>query len=192
MDQEFHSIKRLPPYVFAEVKAPKAEARGAGEDIVDFGMGNPDQPPPHVIEKLTEVAQDPRMRRYSASRGIPGLRRANAADYARRFGVEVDPEAETIVTPGSKEGLADLCQAITGPGDIILVPRPRYPIHAFGFIIAGAAIRAMPVAAGGGGRVRFALVGNEHRTRPAVRNIKGFFKSSESLLEEFEGRKLAS
>ena len=150
MDQEFHSIKRLPPYVFAEVNALKAQARGAGEDIVDFGMGNPDQPPPpHVIEKLIEVAQDPRVHRYSASRGIPGLRKANAAYYARRFGVEVDPETETIVTLGSKEGLANLCQAITSPGDIILVPNPSYPIHAFGFIIAGAAIRAMPVAADG-------------------------------------------
>ena len=147
MEQEFHRIKRLPPYVFAEVNALKSKARAAGADIVDFGMGNPDQPPPpHVIRKLTEVAQDPRVHRYSASRGIPGLRRANAAYYARRFGVEVDPETETIVTLGSKEGLANLCQAITSPGDIILVPNPSYPIHAFGFIIAGAAIRALPVA----------------------------------------------
>jgi alanine-synthesizing transaminase len=146
MEQEFHSIKRLPPYVFAEVNALKTTARAAGEDIIDFGMGNPDQPPPdHVIDKLAEVARDPRVHRYSASRGIPGLRKANAAYYARRFGVEVDPESETIVTLGSKEGLANLCQAITSPGDVILVPNPSYPIHAFGFIIAGAAIRAMPV-----------------------------------------------
>ncbi len=145
MDQEFHSVKRLPPYVFAEVDKLKAAARAAGEDIIDFGMGNPDQPPPHhVIEKLAEALMDPRIHRYSTSRGIPGLRKANAAYYARRFGVEIDPENETIVTIGSKEGLANLAQAITSPGDIILVPNPSYPIHAFGFIIAGAAIRSMP------------------------------------------------
>ena len=144
MEQEFHRIKRLPPYVFAEVNALKARARAAGEDIIDFGMGNPDQPPPkHVTDKLVEVVQDPRVHRYSTSRGIPGLRKAVAAYYQRRFGVELDPERETIVTLGSKEGLANLCQAITSPGDVILVPNPSYPIHAFGFIIAGAAIRAV-------------------------------------------------
>ena len=146
MEQEFHRIKRLPPYVFAEVNELKARARAAGEDIIDFGMGNPDQPPPpHVVEKMAEALMDPRIHRYSTSRGIPGLRRANAAYYGRRFGVEVDPETETIVTIGSKEGLANLAQAITSPGDIVLVPSPSYPIHAFGFIIAGAAIRSMPV-----------------------------------------------
>jgi alanine-synthesizing transaminase len=146
MEQEFHKIKRLPPYVFAEVNDLKAKARAAGDDIVDFGMGNPDQPPPrHVVDKLVEAVQDPRIHRYSTSRGIPGLRKAIAAYYQRRFGVELDPERETIVTLGSKEGLANLCQAITSPGDIILVPNPSYPIHAFGFIIAGAAIRSMPV-----------------------------------------------
>jgi alanine-synthesizing transaminase len=145
MDQEFHRIKRLPPYVFAEVNALKAKARYAGEDIIDFGMGNPDQPPPaHITEKLVEVLQDPRVHRYSNSRGIPGLRKAQAAYYARRFGVELDPEREIIATIGSKEGLANLAQAITSPGDIILAPNPSYPIHAFGFIIAGAAIRAVP------------------------------------------------
>jgi alanine-synthesizing transaminase len=145
MEQEFHKIKRLPPYVFAEVDKLKAEARAAGDDIIDFGMGNPDQPPPqHVIDKLVEAVQNPRIHRYSTSRGIPGLRKAVAAYYARRFGVELDPDRETIVTLGSKEGLANLCQAITSPGDIILVPNPSYPIHAFGFIIAGAAIRSMP------------------------------------------------
>ena len=144
MEQEFHRIKRLPPYVFAEVNELKARARAAGEDIIDFGMGNPDQPPPHhVVEKMAEALMDPRIHRYSTSRGIPGLRRANAAYYGRRFGVEIDPETETIVTIGSKEGLANLAQAITSPGDIVLVPSPSYPIHAFGFIIAGAAIRAM-------------------------------------------------
>ena len=149
MEQEFHRIKRLPPYVFAEVNALKAEARAAGSDIIDFGMGNPDRPPPHhVVEKLAEALMDPRIHRYSTSRGIPGLRRANAAYYARRFGVDIDPERETIVTIGSKEGLANLAQAITSPGDIILVPNPSYPIHAFGFIIAGAALRSMPAGPG--------------------------------------------
>ncbi len=149
MEQEFHRIKRLPPYVFAEVNDLKAKARAAGEDIIDFGMGNPDQPPPpHVIAKLVEAAQDPRTHRYSTSRGIPGLRKALAAYYQRRFGVEIDPESETCVTIGSKEGLANLAQAITSPGDIILVPNPSYPIHAFGFIIAGAAIRSMPAGTG--------------------------------------------
>ncbi|MFQ5776348.1 MAG: LL-diaminopimelate aminotransferase [Kiloniellaceae bacterium] len=149
MEQEFHRIKRLPPYVFAEVNELKAAARAAGADIIDFGMGNPDQPPPsHVVEKLAEALMDPRIHRYSTSRGIPGLRKANAAYYARRFGVEIDPETETIVTIGSKEGLANLAQAITSPGDIVLVPNPSYPIHAFGFIIAGGAIRSMPVGPG--------------------------------------------
>ena len=143
--EEFHRIKRLPPYVFAEVNALKAAARAEGEDIIDFGMGNPDLPPPqHVIDKLAETLADPRAHRYSTSRGIPGLRKAVAAYYDRRFGVDLDPERETIVTIGSKEGLANLAQAITSPGDIILAPNPSYPIHAFGFIIAGAAIRSIP------------------------------------------------
>jgi alanine-synthesizing transaminase len=147
MEQEFHRIKRLPPYVFAEVNKLKAEARARGEDIIDFGMGNPDMPPPqHVIDKLSEAVQNPRAHRYSNSRGIPGLRKALAGYYARRFGVELDPEREAIVTLGSKEGLANLAQAITSPGDIFLVPNPSYPIHAFGFIIAGAALRALPLA----------------------------------------------
>ncbi len=149
MTQDFHRIKRLPPYVFAEVNALKSKARAAGADIIDFGMGNPDQPPPqHVIDKLAETLADPRAHRYSTSRGIPGLRRALCAYYLRRFGVELDPEREAIVTLGSKEGLANLAQAITSPGDIILAPNPSYPIHAFGFIIAGAAIRSIPVAPG--------------------------------------------
>jgi alanine-synthesizing transaminase len=120
----------------------KAKARAAGEDIIDFGMGNPDMPTPkHIVEKLVETARDPRTNRYSASRGIPGLRKAMAAYYARRFGVKLDPEREVIATLGSKEGFANLAQAITAPGDTILVPNPAYPIHAFGFILAGAAIR---------------------------------------------------
>ncbi|MGZ9083096.1 MAG: aminotransferase class I/II-fold pyridoxal phosphate-dependent enzyme, partial [Rhodoplanes sp.] len=122
MQSEFHAIRRLPPYVFAEVNAMKARARSAGEDIIDFGMGNPDFPTPkHIVDKLTEAAQDPRTHRYSESRGIKGLRRALAAYYGRRFGVDIDPETEVVVTIGSKEGLANLASAITSPGDVILV-----------------------------------------------------------------------
>jgi len=146
MDKEFHRIRRLPPYVFAEVNAMKARSRAAGEDIVDFGMGNPDQPTPkHIVDKLCEAVQDPRTHRYSNSRGIPGLRKAVSAYYERRFNVGIDPESETIVTLGSKEGLANLASAITSPGDVILVPNPSYPIHPFGFVIAGAAVRNIPV-----------------------------------------------
>lgn len=143
---EFHRIRRLPPYVFAEVNALKATARADGRDIIDLGMGNPDQPTPeHVVEKLCESARNPKAHRYSTSRGIPGLRKALASYYQRRFDVSLDPEREVIVTLGSKEGLANLAQAITAPGDTILVPNPSYPIHPFGFIIAGAAIRNVPM-----------------------------------------------
>src|SRR5690349_18473069 len=149
MTDEFYRIQRLPPYVFAEVNAMKAAARGRGEDIVDLGMGNPDgSPPQHVIAKLAEVAGKPHAHRYSASRGIPGLRKAQAAYYQRRFNVTLDPDKEVIVTLGSKEGLANLAQAITAPGDVVLAPNPSYPIHQFGFIIAGAAIRSIPAAPG--------------------------------------------
>lgn len=142
LNTDFHRIKRLPPYVFEEVNRLKAKARAAGEDIIDFGMGNPDMPTPkHIVEKLVETVRDPRTNRYSASRGIPGLRKAMAAYYERRFGVKIHPEKEVIATLGSKEGFANLAQAITAPGDTILVPNPAYPIHAFGFILAGAAIR---------------------------------------------------
>jgi alanine-synthesizing transaminase len=145
MTQEFHRIRRLPPYVFAEVNAAKARARAVGEDIIDLGMGNPDSPtPPHIVAKLVEAVQDPRTHRYSVSRGIAGLRRALAGYYQRRFDVQLDPESEVIVTLGSKEGLANLASAITSPGDTILVPNPSYPIHQFGFIIAGAAVRSVP------------------------------------------------
>jgi alanine-synthesizing transaminase len=145
MDDEFYRMKRLPPYVIAEVNAMRAQARARGEDIIDLGMGNPDLPPPaHVIEKLCEVASKPDAHGYSASKGIPGLRRAQANYYGRRFGVEVDPETEVVVTMGSKEGLASLATAITAPGDVVLAPNPSYPIHTFGFIIAGATIRAVP------------------------------------------------
>ena len=149
MSEEFYRIKRLPPYVFAEVNAMKAEARARGEDIIDLGMGNPDgMPAQHVIDKLCETANNPTAHRYSASKGIKGLRKAQAAYYKRRFAVDLDPESEVIVTLGSKEGLANLAQAITAPGDVVLAPNPSYPIHTFGFIIAGAAIRSIPAAPG--------------------------------------------
>ncbi len=145
MDEEFYRIKRLPPYVIAEVNGMRAAARAEGRDIIDLGMGNPDlPPPPHVIEKLCEVAQKPSAHGYSASRGIPGVRKAQANYYARRFGVDLDPETEVVMTLGSKEGLASLATAITAPGDVVLAPNPSYPIHTFGFIIAGATIRSVP------------------------------------------------
>ncbi len=145
MQTEFHRISRLPPYVFEEVNRLKAEARARREDIIDFGMGNPDMPTPaHIVDKLIETARDPRSNRYSASRGIKGLRRAMAGYYERRFGVKLNPDTEIIATLGSKEGFANLAQAITSPGDVVLVPNPAYPIHAFGFILAGASIRHVP------------------------------------------------
>jgi alanine-synthesizing transaminase len=145
MPEEFHRIRRLPPYVFAEVNKAKAKARAIGEDIIDLGMGNPDSPTPaHIVAKLIETVQDPRSHRYSVSKGIPGLLRAQAAYYQRRFGVKLDPTTEVIATLGSKEGLANLAAAITSPGDTILVPNPSYPIHQFGFIIAGASVRSIP------------------------------------------------
>ena len=146
MPQEFHRIRRLPPYVFAEVNKAKAKYRAVGEDIIDLGMGNPDSAtPPHIVAKLVEAVADPRTHRYSVSKGIPGLRKALAGYYDRRFSVTLDPETEVVATLGSKEGLANLAAAITSPGDTILVPNPSYPIHQFGFIIAGASVRSIPV-----------------------------------------------
>ncbi len=145
MSEEFYRMKRLPPYVIAEVNAMRAAARAEGQDIIDLGMGNPDLPPPaHVIEKLCEVAMKPDAHGYSASSGIPGIRRAQANYYGRRFNVDLDPETEVVMTMGSKEGLSSLATAITAPGDVVLAPNPSYPIHTFGFIIAGATIRSVP------------------------------------------------
>jgi alanine-synthesizing transaminase len=142
---DFHRIKRLPPYVFEQVNRFKAAARANGADIIDLGMGNPDLPTPrHVIDKLVETAGRPRTDRYSASKGITGLRRAQAAYYQRRFGVGLNPDTQVVVTLGSKEGFANMAQAITAPGDVVLVPNPSYPIHAFGFLMAGGAIRSVP------------------------------------------------
>ncbi|WP_029355403.1 LL-diaminopimelate aminotransferase [Bosea sp. 117] len=146
---DFHRIRRLPPYVFEQVNRVKAAARNAGADIVDLGMGNPDlDAPAHVVEKLKETIGKPHTDRYSASKGIPGLRRAQAAYYERRFGVKLNPDTQVVATLGSKEGFANMAQAITAPGDVILVPNPSYPIHAFGFLMAGAAIRSVPCEPG--------------------------------------------
>ena len=148
MFEDFPRINRLPPYVFNIVNDLKAKARARGEDIVDFGMGNPDQPTPkHIVDKLIEVTERGNTHRYSVSRGIPRLRRAICNWYKDRFEVELDPETEAIVTIGSKEGLAHLALATVGPGDAVLVPNPSYPIHPYGFVIAGADIRHVPLTA---------------------------------------------
>ncbi|PTE11524.1 LL-diaminopimelate aminotransferase [Mesorhizobium helmanticense] len=144
--EEFHKVRRLPPYVFEQVNRLKASARSRGADIIDLGMGNPDLPTPKaIVDKLCEVVRDPRTHRYSSSRGIPGLRRAQANYYARRFGVKLDPDTQVVATLGSKEGFANMAQAITAPGDVILCPNPTYPIHAFGFIMSGGVIRSLQV-----------------------------------------------
>jgi alanine-synthesizing transaminase len=145
MTPDFHRIRRLPPYVLEEVNRIKARLRAQGTDIIDFGMGNPDMPTPkHIVDKLIETARDPKAGRYSASRGIVGLRRAMAGYYDRRFGVKLNPDTEVIATLGSKEGFANLAQALTAPGDVIVCPNPAYPIHAYGFIMAGGVIRHVP------------------------------------------------
>ena len=145
MTHDFHKIRRLPPYVFEEVNRLKARLRADGVDIIDFGMGNPDMPtPPHIVDKLVETVKRPKTHGYSASKGIPGLRRAMAGYYGRRFGVKLDPDTEVVSTMGSKEGFANLAQALTAPGDVIICPNPAYPIHAYGFIMAGGVIRHVP------------------------------------------------
>ena len=149
MIEDFPRIKRLPPYVFNIVNELKAQARARGEDIIDFGMGNPDQPTPqHIVDKMIEAAQRGNTHRYSLSKGIPRLRRAICQWYKRRYQVDLDPDKEAIVTIGSKEGLAHLAMATIGPGDAVLVPNPSYPIHPYGFVIAGADIRHVPLVPG--------------------------------------------
>ncbi|MET0867431.1 MAG: LL-diaminopimelate aminotransferase [Pseudorhodoplanes sp.] len=143
--EEFYRVRRLPPYVFEQVNRAKAAARNGGADIIDLGMGNPDLPAPqHVLDKLKDTLGKPRTDRYSASKGIAGLRRAQAAYYERRFGVKLNPDTQIVATLGSKEGFANVAQAITAPGDVVLVPNPSYPIHAFGFLMAGGVIRSVP------------------------------------------------
>jgi len=145
MSEDFHRIRRLPPYVFDHINPIKAKARANGVDIIDLGMGNPDLPTPqHIVEKLQETALDPRTHRYSTSKGIPGLRKAQASYYGRRFGVKLNPDTQVVATLGSKEGFANMAAAITAPGDVVLVPNPTYPIHSFGFIMAGGVVRSMP------------------------------------------------
>lgn len=147
--EEFHKVKRLPVYVFEHVNKIKAKARAGGADIIDLGMGNPDLPTPqHIVDKLVETIANPKTHRYSASRGITGLRKAQAGYYERRFGVKLNPDTEIVATLGSKEGFANMAQAITAPGDVILVPNPTYPIHAFGFIMSGGVIRSIPAEPG--------------------------------------------
>ena len=147
MEGDFQRIRRLPPYVFNSIGELKQQARAAGQDIIDFGMGNPDQPTPdHIVDKLVATARRPDTHRYSQSKGIPRLRKAICTWYDQRYGVGLDPETEAIVTLGSKEGLAHLALATTGPGDAVLVPSPSYPIHPYGFVIAGADIRHVPMA----------------------------------------------
>ena len=148
MSEDFHRIRRLPPYVFDHINPIKAKARADGVDIIDLGMGNPDLPTPeHIVNKLQETVLDPRTHRYSSSRGIPGLRKAQASYYGRRFGVKLNPDTQVVATLGSKEGFANMAQAITAPGDVVLVPNPTYPIHSFGFIMSGGVVRAMPAEA---------------------------------------------
>lgn len=145
MSEVFHRIRRLPPYVFEHINPIKARARAEGVDIIDLGMGNPDLPTPdHIVNKLKETVLDPRTHRYSTSKGIPGLRKAQASYYGRRFGVKLNPDTQVVATLGSKEGFANMAQAITAPGDVVLVPNPTYPIHSFGFIMSGGVVRSMP------------------------------------------------
>ncbi|WDT72930.1 MAG: aminotransferase class I/II-fold pyridoxal phosphate-dependent enzyme [Candidatus Manganitrophus sp.] len=146
---EFQRIKRLPPYVFNVVNAMKIDARRRGEDIIDFGMGNPDQPTPtHIVEKAIEALENSKNHRYSASKGITKLRLAITDWYKRNYAVELDPDTEAIVTIGSKEGISHLALATLGPGDVVLVPSPTYPIHPYSVVIAGGEVRSIPLAPG--------------------------------------------
>src|SRR4030065_1475501 len=146
----FHRMQRLPPYIFGIFNQLKMEARRKGEDIIDLGMGNPDLPPPkHIVQKLIEAVKNPRNHRYSASKGIFKLRLAMTDFYRRRFDVELDPETECVVTIGAKEGIGHLVLATIGPGDVVLVPDPTYPIHAYSVVIAGGDLRSVPLTGEG-------------------------------------------
>lgn len=174
--EDFQRIQRLPPYVFAIVNELKAKARSRGEDIIDFGMGNPDQPTPsHIVDKLVEAAQRKDTHRYSMSKGIPRLRKAICNWYKTRYDVDLDPETQAIVTIGSKEGLAHLALACVGPGDSILVPNPAYPIHPYGFVIAGADIRHVPLVPGVDffEKLREAIIDSWPRPKFLVLNFPG-------------------
>ena len=187
--EEFRRIKRLPPYVFAIVNELKAEARARGEDIIDFGMGNPDQPTPqHIVDKLCEAAQRKDTHRYSMSRGIPRLRRAMCNWYKARYDVDLDPETQSIVTIGSKEGLAHLALACLGPGDSVLVPNPAYPIHPWGFVIAGADVRHVPLVEGIDffGKLEEAIKDSWPRPKMLVLNFPGNPTTQCVELEFFE------
>jgi len=166
---QFRRIENLPPYVFAEVDAAKRKARRAGEDVIDLGFGNPDIPsPPMAVDKLVEAARNPKNHRYSASRGIPNLRKAVADRYQRRFGVEIDPESEVITTIGAKEGLAHLMWALVQPGDVALVPEPSYPIHIYAAVLAGADVRRVPLGLGDDFFASLATVFSDSWPRPRV------------------------
>jgi alanine-synthesizing transaminase len=174
--EEFRRIKRLPPYVFAIVNELKAAARARGEDIIDFGMGNPDQPTPqHIVDKLCEAAQREDTHRYSMSKGVPRLRRAICNWYKEKYDVDLDPDTQAIVTIGSKEGLAHLALATMGPGDTVLVPNPAYPIHPYGFIIAGADVRHVPMTVDDGffDRLEKAITDSWPRPKMLVLNFPG-------------------
>ncbi|MBY0420778.1 MAG: LL-diaminopimelate aminotransferase [Parvularculaceae bacterium] len=196
---EFHRIKCLPPYVFEEVNKLKARLRAEGRDVIDFGMGNPDMPtPPHIIEKLVETAKKPRTNRYSASKGITGLRRSIARYYDRRFRVKLDPDTEVIATLGSKEGFANLAQAMTAPGDAVIAPDPAYPIHAYGFVIAGGEIISVPApspeaylsgvsrALGGASRKPLAIVLNYPSNPTAQMVTLDFYKDAVALAKKHD------
>ena len=199
MIDDFPRIKRLPPYVFNIVNDLKAKARARGEDIIDFGMGNPDRPTPdHIVQKLREAALRPDTHRYSMSRGIPRLRRAICQWYKRRYDVDLDPDNEAIVTIGSKEGLAHLALATVGPGDAVLVPNPSYLIHPYGFVIAGADIRHVPLVPGVDffAELEKAIKGSWPRPKMLVLNFPGnpttqcveleFFEKVVAIAKEYE------
>ena len=166
---DFPRIKRLPPYIFSITDDLKREARANGEDIIDFGMGNPDQPTPeHIVKKLVETVQRTDTHRYSQSKGIPRLRKAICDWYKKKFDVDLDPNSEAIVTLGSKEGIAHLAMAILGPGDAVLVPNPSYPVHPYGFVIADADVRHVPLIKDGNFFNELELAVNNSWPKPKV------------------------